>query len=48
MSHNTAINPDGVCKHVMCVLRDDYSLLDNNYITIKEEVSHIIRLLCIS
>ena len=47
MSHNSAINPDGVCIHVMCLLRDEYSLIDNNYIT-KEEVSYIIRLLCIS
>ena len=31
----------------LCLSRDDYSLIDNNDIT-KEEVSHIIKHLCIS
>ena len=31
----------------LCLMKDDYSLIDNNDIT-KEEVSHIIRHLCIS
>ena len=44
-------NPDGVFIREMCLLRDDYSLTDNNDnacdIT-KEEVSYIINHLCIS
>ena len=48
MSHNSAVNQDGVFIRELCLLmRDDYSLTDNNDIT-KEEVSHIIRHLCIS
>ena len=46
-SHNSAVNPDGVFIRELCLLRDDYSLIDNNDIT-KEEVSHIIKSLCIS
>ena len=47
LSHNSAANPDGVFIRELCLLRDDYSLIDNNDIT-KEEVSHIIRHLYIS
>ena len=47
LSHNSAVNPDGVFIRELCLLRDDFSivilfqLIDNNDIT-KEEVSHII------
>ena len=42
LSHNSAVNPDEVFIRELCLLRDYYSLTDNNDIT-KEEVSHIIR-----
>ena len=45
--HDSTVNPDGVFIRELCLLRDDYYLTDNNNIT-KEEVSHIIRHLCIS
>ena len=47
LSHNSAVNPDRICIRELYLLRNDYSLIDNNDIT-KEEVSHIIRHLCIS
>ena len=47
LSHDSAVNPDGVFIRELCLLRDDYSLTDNNDIT-KEEVSHIINHLFIS
>ena len=47
MSHNSTVNPDGVFICELCLLRDDYSLTDNNDIT-KEELSDIINHLCIS
>ena len=47
LSHNSAVNPDGVFIRKLCLLRDNYSLIDNNDI-IKKEISHIIRHLCIS
>ena len=50
LSHDFTANTDGVFIRELtglCLLRDDYSLTDNNDIT-KEEVSHIIRHLCIS
>ena len=47
LSHDSTVNPDGVFIRELCLLRDDYSLIDNNDVT-KEEVSHIIRNLCIS
>ena len=37
----------GVFIRELCLLRDDYSLIDNNDIT-KEKESHLIRHLCIS
>ena len=42
MSHDSTVNPDGVFLRELCLLRDDYSLSDNNDIMI------IIRHLCIS
>ena len=50
LSHDSTGNPDGVFIRELTelsLLRDDYSLTDNNDIT-KEEVSHIIKHLCIS
>ena len=51
LSHDSTVNPDGVFIRELCLLRDDYSLTDNNDnacdIT-KEEVSYIINHLCIS
>ena len=47
LSHNSAVNPEGVFILELCLLKDKYSPIDNNDIT-KEEVSHIIRHLCIS
>ena len=51
LSHDSTVNPDGVFIREQCLLRDDYSLTDNNDnacdIT-KEEVSYIINHLCIS
>ena len=49
LSHNSTVNPDVVFIRELCLLRDDYSLTDNNDIT-REEVSHIIRhiIICIS
>ena len=40
LSHKSAVNPDGVFIRELCLLRDDYSLLDNNDIT-KEKKYHI-------
>ena len=47
LSHDSTVNPDGVFIRELCLLRDDYSLTDNNDVS-KEEVSHIINHLCIS
>ena len=47
MFHNPAINPDGTFIRELCLFKDDYSLIDNNDIT-KEELSHIIKYLCVS
>ena len=51
LSHDSTVNPDGVFIRELCLLRDDYSLTDNDDndcdIT-KEEVSYIINHLCIS
>ena len=30
LSHNSAVNPDGVFILELCLLRDDYFLIDNN------------------
>ena len=46
-SHNPAVNLDGTFIRELCLFRDDYSLIDNNDI-IKEELSHIIKYLCVS
>ena len=49
LSHDSTVNPDGVFIRELCLLRDDYSLTDNNDnacdIT-REEVSYIINHLC--
>ena len=47
LSHDSAVNPDEIFIRELCLLRDEYFLIDNNDIT-KEEVSHIIMHLCIS
>ena len=47
LSHDSAVNPNGVLISELCLLRDGYSLTDDNDKT-KEEISHIINHLCIS
>ena len=47
LSHDSTVIPEGVFVRELCLLRDYYSLSDNNDIT-KEEVSYIIRHVCIS
>ena len=45
------VNPDGVFIRELGLLRDDYSLTDNNdnaCVITKKEVSYIINHLCIS
>ena len=44
LSHNPAVNPDGVFIRELCLFRDDYSPIDNNDIT-TEVLSHIIKYL---
>ena len=39
LSHYPAVNPDGVFIRERCLLRNDYTLTDNNDIT-KEELSY--------
>ena len=41
LSHNSAVHPDGVFIRGLCLLKDDYFLINNNDLT-KEEVPHII------
>ena len=51
MSHDSTVNPDRVFLRELCLLRDDYSLTDNNdndCDRTKEEISYIINHLCIS